>query len=92
MTHLVLGLVFAVLVLNLLTAAVVCARRGMSGNWLLVILLAGTTGAAAAAVLGVLAGEPRFIDVALVLTGTAAVTAAVRGLTIRTAVQAGGAR
>lgn len=80
MTEAVLTGVFAVLILNLVIAVAVCAHRRMTDSWLLVILLSGTTGAAAAAVLGVLAQEPRFLDVAVVLTGTAAVTAAVRGL------------
>lgn len=75
----VLTVVFAVLLLNLVVALAVCARRGLADSWLLVILLAGTTGAALTAVLAVLADDgSRYLDVALVLTGTAAVTAAVR--------------
>ncbi|WP_147103530.1 hypothetical protein [Nesterenkonia populi] len=79
MAEAVLTVVFAVLLLNLLAALLVCARRGMAGSWLLVILLAGTTGAALTGILAVLSDDGRrFLDVALVLTGTAAVTAAVR--------------
>lgn len=67
-----------VLLLNLLVAAVVAVRRHRS-SWLLVVLLAGTVGAAVAAILAVLDGDnTRYLDVALVLTGTAAVTAVVR--------------
>lgn len=78
MAELVLSVIFAVLMLNLVLAVVSCAHRGQADSWLLVVLLAGTTGAAAAAVLAVLAQNPRFLDVAVVLTGTAALTAAVR--------------
>lgn len=82
MTQLILTAVCAVLLLNLLVAAVVAARRHPS-SWLLVVLLSGTTGAAVAAVMAVLDGEgSRFADVALVLTGTAAVTAAVRATVV----------
>lgn len=82
MVQVVLTAVFAVLMLNLIAAAVVAVRQ--SSSWLLVILLTGTTGAAAVAVLAVMAGDSgRFIDAALVLTATAAVTAAVRAALIR---------
>lgn len=68
-----------VLVVLLVVALVVFSRRCLANNWLLVILLAGTSGAALAGILAVLAEDgERFADVALVLTGTAAVTAAVR--------------
>lgn len=82
MVQTVLTVVFTVLILNLLAAGVVAVRQSFS--WLLVILLTATTGAAAAAVLAVLAGgDVRFLDTALVLTATAAVTAAVRGALLR---------
>lgn len=75
----VLGAVLVVLLLNLIVALIVFARRSLANNWLLVILLAGTSGAALTGILAVLAEDGRrFADVALVLTGTAAVTAAVR--------------
>lgn len=75
----VLSVVLIVLLLNLVVALVVFSRRSLANNWLLVILLAGTSGAALAGILAVLAEDGRrFADVALVLTGTAAVTAAVR--------------
>ncbi|EXF24782.1 hypothetical protein BG28_03455 [Nesterenkonia sp. AN1] len=71
--------VFAVLLANYVLALSVFARRGLAGNWLLVVLLTGTTGAALAAVLAALSEDgSRYLDVALVLTGTAAVAAAVR--------------
>lgn len=74
-----LSVVLVVLLLNLVVALVVFSRRCLANNWLLVILLAGTSGAALAGILAVLAEDgERFADVALVLTGTAAVTAAVR--------------
>lgn len=79
MIQAVLLAVFAVLLGNYVLALAVFSRRGLSGNWLLVVLLTGTTGAALAAVLAVLSeGGSRYLDVALVLTGTAAVAAAVR--------------
>ncbi|WP_146340725.1 hypothetical protein [Nesterenkonia sp. NBAIMH1] len=79
MVETVLAAVFVVLVLNLVAALVICARRRRAGSWLLVILLAGTSGAALAGILAVTAEDgERYFDVALVLTGTAAVTAAVR--------------
>lgn len=75
----VLSVVVILLLLNLVVALIVFARRGLARHWLLVILLAGTSGAALAGILGVLAEDgERYVDVALVLTGTAAVTAAVR--------------
>ncbi len=75
----VLSAVLIILLLNLVVALVVFARRSLANNWLLVTLLAGTSGAALTGILAVLAEDGRrFADVALVLTGTAAVTAAVR--------------
>lgn len=71
--------VFAVLLANYVVALAVFARRSLAGDWLLVVLLTGTTGAALAAVLAVLSQDgARYLDVAMVLTGTAAVAAAVR--------------
>ncbi|MCH8560964.1 hypothetical protein [Nesterenkonia sp. DZ6] len=79
MSEAVLLGVFAVLLANYVLALAVFARRGLAGDWLLVVLLTGTTGAALAAVLAALADDgARYLDVALVLTGTAAVAAAVR--------------
>lgn len=75
----VLSVVVILLLLNLVVALIVFARRGLARHWLLVILLAGTSGAALAGILGVLAEDgERYADVALVLTGTAAVATAVR--------------
>ena len=71
--------VFAVLLANYVVALAVFGRRRLAGDWLLVVLLTGTTGAALAAVLATLSDDgARYLDVALVLTGTAAVAAAVR--------------
>lgn len=84
MVQVVLTAVFAVLMLNLVAAAAAAVRQ--SSSWLLVVLLGTTTGAAAVAVLAVLADtgdSGRFIDAALVLTGTAAVTAAARAALLR---------
>ena len=82
MVQVMLTVAFTVLMLNLLVAGVVGVRQ--SSSWLLVILLAATTGAAAVSVLAVLdGGSLRFLDAALVLTGTAAVTAAVRAAQVR---------
>jgi len=79
MTGAVLLGVFVVLVANYVVALIVFARRGLAANWLLVILLTGTTGAGLAAVFAVLAEDSsRYVDVALVFTGTAAIAAAVR--------------
>lgn len=89
MTEIVLSTVLAVLLLNLLAAALIAARRVRASSWLLVILLAGTTGAAAAAVLAVLTDRPRFLDIAVVLTGTAVLTVAVRSA-VQSTVRRGG--
>lgn len=75
-----------VLLLNIGAALFAFVRRGFSEDWLLVVLLSGTTGAGLVALLIVLEsllGNPldppfRWMDVALILTGTAALTAAVR--------------
>lgn len=75
----VLSAVVVLLLLNLVAALIFFSRRPLAHHWLLVILLAGTSGAALAGVFGVLASEgERYADIAVVLTGTAAVTAAVR--------------
>ncbi|MDR8019356.1 hypothetical protein [Nesterenkonia aerolata] len=84
MVETVLSVVVGLLVLNLVIAAVVFARLRAAGAWLLVILLASTTGIALAAVLAVLNDAPRMLDAALVLAGTAVVTAAVRSDAERT--------
>lgn len=77
MKEILLTAVCAVLLLNLLVAGISAVRRNPS-SWLLVVLLAGTVGAATAAVMAVLEDNTRYLDVALVLTGTAAITAAVQ--------------
>lgn len=81
----ILTVVALVLLLNLLLALVVIARRAGTEGWLLVVLLGGTGGAAVIALLALppLLGEPRLLDVGLVLTGLAALTAAVRSATTR---------
>lgn len=74
-----LSAVVILLLLNLVVALIVFARRDLARHWLLVILLAGTSGAGLAGIFGVLAEDgERYADIAVVLTGTAAVTAAVR--------------
>lgn len=78
MAEIILWLVVGILVLNVLAALVVSFRRGGGDNWLLVILLASTSAAAVAAILAALTAVTRMADVALVFTGTAAVTAAIR--------------
>lgn len=79
MTQVVLSAVCLLLIINVMVALIVEARRRTAPSWLLVILLSGTTGAAIVAVLSVLAGySHRLLDVALVLTSTAAITALVR--------------
>lgn len=75
----VLSAVVILLLLNLVAALIFFVRRSLAHHWLLVILLAGTSGAALAGIFGVLASDgERYADIAVVLTGTAAVTAAVR--------------
>lgn len=77
MIEYVLYAVLGLLLLNVIAALTASIRRASSDNWLLAILLASTSSAAIIAVLAVLADSPRMIDVALVFTATAAVTAAV---------------
>ncbi|TLP79844.1 hypothetical protein [Nesterenkonia sphaerica] len=75
-----------VLVVNIVAALLAFLRRGFNEDWLLVVLLSGTTGAAVVVLVIVLvplvSGSPepplRLVDVAVILTGTAALTAAVR--------------
>lgn len=69
--------VFAVLVLNFLAAVVAVLRRAQRGRWLLVLLLSSTTSAGLAVVLGLLlAGlNARSVDVALVFTALASISA-----------------
>lgn len=75
----VLAGVAVLLVINLLAAFAAVARARHTAGWLLVVLLTGTTGAAVAALLAALSENPgRFLDVALILAGFAALTAAVR--------------
>lgn len=82
----ILAIVLVILLANFLAALVSFVRRGFNENWLLVVVLAGTTGAAVVAILVMLQtllGESltapsRLLDVAVILTGTAALTAAVR--------------
>lgn len=78
MVEAVLSAVVVLLVVNLGVAVVLCSRARRSGSWLLIVLLASTTGIALAAVFAALTGVDRMLDVALVLAGTAVVTAAVR--------------
>ncbi|GAA1176510.1 MULTISPECIES: hypothetical protein [Nesterenkonia] len=85
MEDLLLTVVFIVLLLNLVVAVITALRARRRGSWLLVILLSGTTGAALTAVLALTAEppEPRMLDVGLILTGLAALTAAVRAARLR---------
>lgn len=70
---------FSALVLNFLAAVVLVLRRARRGSWLLVLLLSSTTGAALAVMAGLLLLErdARSVDVALVFTGLASVSALV---------------
>lgn len=74
-----LSMVVLGLLVNFLIALIVVLRRDRSGGWLLVLLLSGTTGAALAAVFGLLVVEDvsRIADVALIFTALAAVSAVV---------------
>lgn len=80
------AIVLVALLANFVAALVAFVRRGFHENWLLVVLLTSTTGAGMIALLTVLEdildenlNSPfRLLDVALILTGTAALTAAVR--------------
>lgn len=73
--------VFGVLLINVVIAFVVTARRPVTDRWLLSLLLTGTTGAALVILLVMIldaAASSRFLDVAVVLIGLASLTAAVR--------------
>lgn len=98
---LVLSAVVVVLLINFIAAILAFARRGFSENWLLVVLLTGTTGAALVALLVVLGGDTdvgspgdlppaRLLDIGVILTGTAALTAAVRAVAGRRPARQGG--
>lgn len=71
--------VAVVLIVNVCLAIVAIARRAQPGSWLLVLLLSGTTGAATIAVLGLVASgdSSRFVDVGLIFTALAAISAVV---------------
>lgn len=66
------------LLLNLVVALLVIMRRREGDDWLLAVLLVTTSGAGVAVLLSRLTHTERTIDIALVLTATAVVTAAVR--------------
>ncbi|MGK4218243.1 hypothetical protein [Kocuria marina] len=94
MFEILLTAVFVVLLVNVVVAFVVTARRPVTDRWLLSLLLSGTTGAALVVLLTVLLGpaaSSRFPDVAVVLIGLAALTAAVRLTAARTTATARGA-
>ncbi|MCS5480990.1 hypothetical protein NYP18_15225 [Corynebacterium sp. YIM 101645] len=71
--------VFAALAVNFLAAVVLVLRRARRGSWLLVLLLSSTTGAALAVMAALLFVEPdeHSVDVALVFTALASVSALV---------------
>ena len=76
-----LTVVFGVLLINVVVAFVVTARRPVTDRWLLSLLLSGTSGAALVVLLVMILGaaaSSRFVDVAVVLIGLASLTAAVR--------------
>lgn len=77
--HIILTGVAIVLIVNVVLAIIVIARRAQPGSWLLVLLLSGTTGAGAIAVLGlVVPGDSsRFVDAGLIFTALAAVSSVV---------------
>ncbi|GAB3190562.1 hypothetical protein [Nesterenkonia suensis] len=89
MLDLILIAVFLVLLVNLVVAALVGTRQRSRDSWLLIVLLSGTTGAALTAVLtAVLAlsvspSDLRMLEVGLILTALAALTAAVRTVGLR---------
>lgn len=85
MLDLILIAVFLVLLVNLVVAALVGTRQRGRDSWLLIVLLSGTTGAALTAVLALSASPPdlRMLDVGLILTALAALTAAVRTVGLR---------
>lgn len=77
--HIVLTGVVIVLIVNVTLAIIVIARRAQPGSWLLVLLLSGTTGAGAIAVLSlVVPGDSsRFVDTGLIFTALAAISSVV---------------
>ncbi|MCT1616540.1 hypothetical protein [Kocuria marina] len=95
MFEILLTAVFVVLLVNVVVAFVVTARRPVTDRWLLSLLLSGTTGAALVVLLTLLLGpaaSSRFPDVAVVLIGLAALTAAVRLTAARTTATTRGVR
>ncbi|MDT0118678.1 hypothetical protein KocCE7_09500 [Kocuria marina subsp. indica] len=95
MSEILLTTVFVVLLVDVVVAFVVTARRPVTDRWLLSLLLSGTTGAALVALLTVLLGPAaasRFPDVAVVLIGLASLTAVVRLTAARTPGAARGSR
>lgn len=80
MFEILLTAVFVLLIVNVVVAFIVTARRPVSDRWLLSLLLSGTSGAALVVLLTVILGaaaSSRFLDVAVVLIGLASLTAAV---------------
>ena len=95
MFEILLTAVFVVLLVDVVVAFVVTARRPVTDRWLLSLLLSGTTGAALVVLLTVLLGPAaasRFPDVAVGLIGLASLTAVVRLTAARTPGAARGAR
>lgn len=75
--QILLSAVLILLLLNVAVAIIVVSRRMVSGSWLLILLLVGTTGAGAVAVLSLVTpgDSSRFVDVGLIFTALAAVSA-----------------
>lgn len=77
--HIIVAGVAIVLIVNVVLAIIVIARRAQPGSWLLVLLLSGTTGAGAIAAVSLLVpGDvSRFVDVGLIFTALAAISSVV---------------
>ncbi|GGH45695.1 hypothetical protein [Microbacterium album] len=78
MAEFVLVAVLGVLLLNVVGALLASIRQRSADSWLLTLLLASTSAAAIVAVLAVITDAPRLVEISLVFTATAAVTAAIR--------------
>lgn len=75
----------AILLINLVVAALVVLRRPGAAGWMLLVLLGGTSGAAIIAVgtLFLWPEAPRALDAALILVALAALAVLVRRAALR---------
>lgn len=75
--QILLSAILILLVFNVAVAIIVVSRRMVAGSWLLILLLVGTTGAGSVAVLSLLVSgdSSRFVDIGLIFTALAAVSA-----------------